>query len=149
MGQTLSAVPPPTDDQGFTLIEVIAILLLMGILAAVVVSRSGDGTTQAEVAGAVETVKGHLRYAQATAMNSDLAWGITFATSTYTLKNTNNVTATLPGELPTGMTFASSINPVMFDNRWGSPSTTTITITVSKGSVSQAITVTKNTGFIP
>lgn len=124
-------------------------LLLMGILTAFVVGRSGSSSNQAAVAGAVEIVKNHLRYAQATAMNADLSWGLNFSGSTYTLRDANNVTAILPGDIPQGMTFASTTNPVMFENRWGSPGATTITVTVSKSGVSQTITVTRNTGFIP
>ncbi|MDP2105628.1 MAG: type II secretion system protein, partial [Desulfobulbaceae bacterium] len=83
-------------QQGFTLIEVIAVLLLMGIMVAIAVGRSGESSSQADLIGATETVKNHLRYAQSTAMNSDLSWGINFSGSTYTLRDANNVTATLP-----------------------------------------------------
>lgn len=137
------------NQRGFTLIEVIAVLLVMGVMAAMAVGRSSNSSSQADVLGATETVKNHLRFAQSTAMNSDLSWGINFSGSSYTLRDANNVSGTLPGDIPQGMTFASSVNPVMFDNRWGSPGTTTITVTVSKGGNSQTITITRNTGFIP
>lgn len=141
------------EQRGFTLIEIIAVLVLMGVVAAMAVSRSLNGTAEAEVAGAVEVVKNHLRYAQTRAMNADVSWGILFNGSTYTLQDTDTPTpntATLPGDLPQGMTFVASVNPVMFEKRWGSPGNTTITVTVSKGGVSpRTITVTRKTGFIP
>lgn len=150
--ETSSSLLPESGHlapRGFTLIEVIAVLLVLGVLVAIAVGRPANSIAQAEVAGAVEIVKNHLRFAQSTAMNSDLSWGINFSGTTYSLRDSNNVTATLPGDIPQGMTFASTINPLMFDNRWGSPGTTTITVTVSKGGVSQTISVTRNTGFIP
>lgn len=139
----------PADQAGFTLIEVIAVFILMGVLAAMAISRSLDATGEAEVAGATEVVKNHLRYAQVRAMNADLAWGLNFAGSSYTLRDANGATASLPGDLPQGMTFVASVNPVMFEKRWGSPGGTTILVTVTKGAVSRTITVTRKTGFIP
>ena len=137
------------SDRGFTLIEVIAVLLLMGILSVMTVVHSNSFGVEADVRGAAEVVKNHLRYAQSKAMNADLGWGINFAGSTYTLQDANQVSATLPGDLPQGMTFSATVNPVLFENRWGSPGSATITVTVSRGGSSQTITVTKNTGFIP
>jgi prepilin-type N-terminal cleavage/methylation domain-containing protein len=61
---------------GFTLIEVIAVLIVIGIItAAVVVSMT---TTSASLAGYTALLKTHLRYAQTLAMNSDTGglWGI-------------------------------------------------------------------------
>jgi len=136
-------------QQGFTLIELIAVFLLLSIMAAIAVSHSTDFGLEADLRGATEVVKGHLRYAQTKAMNSDVSWGINFAGSTYTLQNASSATAALPGEVPQDMTFASTVNPVMFENRWGSPGSATITVTVSKGGSSQTVTVTRNTGFIP
>lgn len=144
-----SPYPPHFCDKGFTLIEVIAILLLMGILSAIAVTRSSNFGADTDVRAATEVVKNHLRYAQTKAMNSNVSWGLNFSGSTYTLRDANNVSASLPGDLPQGMAFASTVNPLMFENRWGSPGNTTITVTVSKGGSSQTITVTKNTGFIP
>lgn len=143
-------MPGPINDQrGFTLIEIIAVFILMGVLSAIAVSHSNNFGLDADVRGAAEVVKNHLRYTQAKAMNSDVSWGLNFASSTYTLQNASSVTAALPGDLPQGMSFASTVNPLMFENRWGSPGSATITVTVSKGGTSQTITVTKNTGFIP
>lgn len=134
---------------GFTLIEIIAVLVLMGILSVIAVVHSNDFGVEAEVRGAAEVVKNHLRYAQTKAMNADVAWGIDFAGATYFLEDANHVNAVLPGDLPRGMTFSATVNPVLFENRWGSPGDATITVTIGKGGISQTVTVTKNTGFIP
>lgn len=52
---------------GFTLIEIIAVLLILGILAAVVYSRWTS--FDAEVYTGADALKTHLRYAQTQAMN--------------------------------------------------------------------------------
>lgn len=145
-----SAFPPPLRNvKGFTLIESIAVILLLAIVTAIVASQSNDFGDDARVQGATEVVKNHLRYAQTKAMSSNLAWGINFAVSPYTLRDENGVTSTLPGDLPQGVIISSTVNPVMFDTSWGSPGGVTVTVTVTKGAASRTITVTKNTGFIP
>ncbi|MDA8417443.1 MAG: prepilin-type N-terminal cleavage/methylation domain-containing protein [Desulfobacteraceae bacterium] len=149
--------PPPVSTKslatltasGFTLIEVISVLLLIGILTVIAIGREANSGNQADVYGATEVLKNHLRYAQSTAMNSDVSWGLNFSGSSYTMQNASASTAPLPGDIPTGISYTPSVNPVLFDNRWGSPGAVTITITVSKGGFSQTVTVTKNTGFIP
>jgi MSHA pilin protein MshC len=129
---------------GFTFIEIIVVLLILGILGAVALEHSLN--YEADLAGAVEVVKGHLRYAQIKAINSDVKWGLAFAGNTYSLQDQNGVGGNLPGDLPQNITFTASTNPVMFDQD-GSPGGTSITIILTKGN-SRTITVIKNTGFI-
>jgi prepilin-type N-terminal cleavage/methylation domain-containing protein len=64
------------NNRGFTLIEVIAVLIILGILAVVVISRSNN--MDASLYSEAEVIKTHLRYAQTQAMNktSSLTWGI-------------------------------------------------------------------------
>jgi len=103
------------NNRGFTLIELISVLLIMGIVAAVVVSRVG--TSNNEVIAQMEVVKSHLRYAQSRAMNSDLVWGIRFDTDKYWLFKEGDITkkVTFPAEdsdtanLPSGMSMGTEI----------------------------------------
>ncbi len=141
------------NDRGFTLIEIISVLVLLGILAAVVVSKNID--TGADALGEMEGIRGHLRYAQMKAMNSNTTWGILLAGNTYTLQQNGAASATpFPGEdtsthaMPTGSTASATVNPITFD-QWGSPGAATITVTVTAGTASQAFTVSQITGFIP
>jgi MSHA pilin protein MshC len=141
------------NDKGFTLIEVIAVLIILAIVAAVVISR-GTATDAANLQAEVNTLKGHLRYAQCLAMNDiyPTKWGIQIGGSSYTLiRNStgNGTTFDNPFSLPNESSATHSFAPitatpavVLFDE-WGSPVTTTL---FSIGG--QSITITPTTGFI-
>lgn len=143
---------------GFTLVEVVAVLVMLGILAAVFVSRvrapSYDVVVQAEL------LKTHLRFSQFKAL-SDIdgqavtSWGMSFSANSYTLRrNGANAPVNLPGEsspthsLGSKVSFSSVPGEITF-NEWGSPGGTSITITLAQGSRTQTVTVTRNTGYIP
>jgi prepilin-type N-terminal cleavage/methylation domain-containing protein len=64
------------NEQGFTLIEITVVLVLMAIISAYVIGRS-IGTEQIDLAGQTAKIRNQIRYAQATAMKqSDRIWGI-------------------------------------------------------------------------
>lgn len=144
------------NDKGFTLIEVIATLLIIAILSVVVMSRV-SGRDEAQLQAEVDTLKGHLRYAQAMAMNdiSPNEWGINLSGTTYTLQKFDGVNTTTPFNLPNESSathsFSSGItvsvtqgnNPVFFDE-WGRPGALTI-LSIN----GESITITANTGYIP
>lgn len=65
------------NQKGFTLIEVVAVLILLGILSAVIVSRMGMNNV--DLVAVEAGLKGHVRYAQSMAMNSHgTVWGVRF-----------------------------------------------------------------------
>ena len=140
------------SSNGFTLLETLSVLTLIAVVTTLIVTRFMDKSV--ELIGEIEAVKGHLRYAQTRAMNSNESWGINFATNFYTLEE-NNTTSTTPlpgkssavGTLSLG-TITSTVNPVVF-NQWGSPGAIDINVTISDGSASQSFTISALTGFIP
>jgi prepilin-type N-terminal cleavage/methylation domain-containing protein len=145
----------PFRNGGFTMMEIIAVLLVIGIVAAVVVSRMGD-TGNFDLASQLEVLKGHLRYAQSRAMSSNSVWGINItSTTTYYLfegagsttpvhiLGEDNATVSLTAK-KSALTISSAPQRITFDG-YGSPGTTTLTVATNGGN----ITVTKNTGFIP
>lgn len=76
------------NSMGFTLIEIIAVLAILGILSLAVASRLN--TTSTDLLTLQTAMKSHIRYAQSKAMQSkDSIWGIRFdrAASEYWLFN--------------------------------------------------------------
>ena len=140
---------------GFTLFEVIAVLVIMGILAAVAISR-GTINQEANVKVEVDALKSHLRYAQSLAMNEipPIRWGIQLNSSSYSLvkydgDSEQTHTFNLPGESSATHNFKSGVSAngstlVLFDE-WGSPGSSDVNLTVG----GESITITGETGFIP
>jgi len=145
------------NQRGFTMIEVVTVLLIIALLAVVAVVRL-SGTSSYDLTSQVEVLKTHLRLAQARAMSAGSPWGICFPSSTtYYMFEGDGSTAPvpIPGEDSATVdltvkksaliiTSAGEIPRVTFD-AYGSPGNATLTVTTNGGD----ITITKNTGFIP
>ncbi|MEE9912533.1 MAG: type II secretion system GspH family protein [Deltaproteobacteria bacterium] len=145
-----------TNNRGFTMIEVIAVLVVLGILVAVAASRiisSGN-----ELYAERDLLKSNLRFAQLKALsNNDDAtttWGVKFSGSTYTLqRNGTNSTVNFPtGSSPThslsgGVTVSAPADVAY--NFWGSSGTNDIAVTLSQGGQSIPVSILRTTGFIP
>ncbi|MGV8059396.1 MAG: Tfp pilus assembly protein FimT/FimU [Smithellaceae bacterium] len=85
------------SNRGFTLLEMIAVLILIGIMAAVAISRFAN--YDAEVNAGADILKTHLRYAQTLAMNHSptatdvpVIWGISGTANSYWLFQGTNTT---------------------------------------------------------
>lgn len=138
------------SQKGFTVLEVITILMVIGIIAAVAFSRvssTGDyGMTEE-----LEKVKSHLRYAQSRAIRTNSSWGINFNSSnTYFLFENSNPTTPVrivgeDGDQVTLSYLTISSTSIITFNGFGSPGTGDVIITTSADN----ITVTGNTGFVP
>lgn len=120
---------------GFTIIEIIVVLLLMSILAGTVIGRSVT-TSQIDLSSEADKLRNHLRFAQAEAMKrSDSVWGIKFESGQYWLfrgttpDNASNQIR-LPGvDYPVGSNKVSlppafsltATKPTVFFDRIGKP----------------------------
>ena len=133
---------------GFTLIELVAVMALVGVLAATAVLRfSRNGT---DLAVEADRLRAALRYAQSRALAADLAHGIRPNGAAYVLESADNRVLILPGDgdathdLPAGMTITG--NTVTFDP-FGNPGAQNVVLTISLGGVSRSVTVLAHSGY--
>jgi type II secretory pathway pseudopilin PulG len=144
---------------GFTLIEVILIMVIIGILAATVVPRI-DFTisTTASVDGAAYIVASDIRYVQECAMANRVSKSVTFTLNQnfYTFPATTPSTSSLDpsGRLPEGATISSATYTLIF-NSLGEPTSIPTgspyyvdLITVSAGGLSRTIRIWSFTGKV-
>jgi len=158
-------------SSGFTLIEMVVVLLLIGIIAVTVLGRSIT-TSDLDLNSETDKIRNQLRYAQAEAMKrSDTVWGIKSSGNEYWLFRTTNPDANevqLPGvdysggsnritEAAIGVTVSDF---TVFFDRIGKPYTaytsettntplaSQLTVTVIAGSQNRTITVTPETGLV-
>ena len=163
------------NSRGFTMIEIIAVLIIIAILGTTAMISGVYSTSDYDLASQADILESQLRYAQTRAMNSDVVWGIEFSgTTTYSLFKYDTVNGRVPADLPgkdtstvvfqddtgtpTGMTVTGGI-VVSFDSR-GKPYTDVPaqtlqsesdgwrTITLSYEGNTEPIRITNNTGFI-
>ena len=155
-------------NQGFTMIEIVVVLVVLFILSAVVIGRYTTADSNALMAE-TNGLKANLRYAQIRALGDTLQpnsnnprWELEIANATsYALYRRGDdgvrVSVNLPSEvlsspthaLPTGVTLTSGVGLVITFDDWGSPGSSNISISLTQGTQSSTISITRNTGFIP
>jgi prepilin-type N-terminal cleavage/methylation domain-containing protein len=160
------------NNSGFTLVEVIFVLIIIGFLAAVIIPRLSS-TSQYDLAANVDVIKNHLFYAQGMAMKQGIVAGIKCDGSYYWLFKTNmpNDAANqilLPGEdavkvslnnkrvTMTAFTlffdFAGRPYTIYADANINDPVSAdnplVIPVGVTSGSATATMTITPETGFI-
>ena len=158
------------NAKGFTLIEGIAVLIVLGILSAVVISRI-TSTADVNLKAQTEVLKSHIRYAQFRAMNMksndpaaigcNASFGISISANSYFLFKdcalANKVI--LPGASSDTVSLPNvTLSPtvITFDD-WGRPCSNLVGTTPAAGSITlssagapnETITITNNTGFVP
>jgi prepilin-type N-terminal cleavage/methylation domain-containing protein len=156
-----------SKNQGFTMIEIIVVLVMLFIVSAVVMSRYTT-TDVNELMAETDALKSSLRYAQIQSLNDDTitsGWGIYIPNDTSYILYKNGAPAgvmipvkdpdtvkdpppkdshTLQGNVK----IISGIGKTIAFNKWGSPGPKTISITLQRGTENSTVTVTRNTGFI-
>ena len=79
-----------TNERGFTILEVIVVLILISIVSVVIISRTTN-IQQIDLGAQVDKVQAHIRYANTMAMKrSDTIWGIKCDGDDYWLFKTND-----------------------------------------------------------
>jgi prepilin-type N-terminal cleavage/methylation domain-containing protein len=160
---------PVRRNSGFTIIEMIVVMLLMGILAATVLGR-GVTTGTLDLNSATDKLRNQIRYAQSLAMKrSDTVWGVNSSGTEYWLfRDTPSNEFRVPGgDYPTAASRiletdlgATVSDFTVFFDRIGKPYTlytsptvntplaANLTITLSAGGDSRTIRVTPETGLV-
>ncbi|MDY6825118.1 MAG: type II secretion system protein [Thermodesulfobacteriota bacterium] len=140
----------PSYHAGFTLIEVIAALLILGILAAVVVVSSMNTETTASESAMLAKVKNHLRYARNRSMSSQDQWGVVISGDGYELERLpwdTDESLFFPGEELESVEIEGdlALSGRVFFDEWGRP------IDENGDSISfssSGITINQTTGYI-
>ncbi len=140
------------NSKGFTLIEVIMVMVIIAILAAVVIPKAGfDVSSGASIDGAAYMIASDIRYVQECAMANRVSKSVAFVSgqSIYTFPATVPSTSNLDpsGRLPSGVTIGTTV--IFTFNSLGEPTTSAgWTVTVSTGGVSKTISVANYTGKV-
>ncbi len=154
---------------GFTLLEIIIVLMIVGIISAIALARVGNDPVM--LSTQVDQLAGDIRYVQALAMTQGQRYRINLSATGYTL-TLADAGGTLVPHPVTGSTAQTNWNSgvtvalpptnlpnnlVAFDGRGipytdnlatAAPAASTASITLSKGGVSQSITITPQTGRV-
>jgi len=144
------------DHRGFTIVEIIAVLVIVGIIALVAVS-SLMGTAETSRVSQEGVIKNHIRYAQSMAMKRGAIWGIKCDGAAYWLFRTN-LPDTAANQVPlpdendalislTDKSITLTTFTVFFDGN-GRPYTTYTSATVNTP-VSAAAPLTITVGSLP
>ena len=129
------------DMRGFTLIEAVAILIVIGVLAAVATTRFID-TGTISVRAAAEMIQADIRYLQQIAMSTNAARSINFVadSTTYVVDGDTR-------ELPSGVTISAG-RQFTFSSL-GEPTTGGgQSVSVSDGTNTNTVTVVDYTGKV-
>jgi prepilin-type N-terminal cleavage/methylation domain-containing protein len=165
------------ERRGFTLMEILAILIIIGIVAAVIINRV-IGSSETSRATQESVIKNHIRYAQSMAMKQGTVWGIKCdgvdywlfrtndpdtADNQIVLPDENNAKVTLANKNVTMTALAMPLT-VFFDANGrpytaytdaavntpvGAPLSITVDSIPAGGATPPAFNVTPETGFIP
>ena len=155
------------NHSGFTLIEVIAVLLTLGILTAIAINHSGDFLSGNDLIVEADILKNNLRYVQMRAMNSsdNGTWSVAVESSQYTVSQKNNSgtwdAQRLPGDgkasggvhvFDSGVT--NDTDQTIYFNTWGIPVDSSgtrlpdnTTIHLRQSGENRDVVITKQTGY--
>lgn len=152
------AAPAASAHGGFTLIEVVTVVIIIGILSAYLLTRNADMDGQLQ--GRLSEVRSQLRYVQLSAMKSGAAYLTMKCDGTnYWAQYANATLLALPGESSTTVSLSGkSIAMTAFELRFdslgipydstGAKLVNATAITLTANGTNGTISVSAETGFV-
>ena len=135
------------SENGFTLIEIISIIVLLGILAAVALPRFNTGTL--DVNSAAQIVRSDLRFLQRLAMGQNtVTMSINFAAGANAYNTFDTAGTIVNRTLPQNITIVAT--KTLGYNKFGEPANAipTDSIDITNGAQTKTIAVEQFTGMI-
>ena len=131
------------DRRGFTVIELLAVIGVFGILAAIAVPRFVALQPKFRLNGAARQVFGEIMSARAKAVNENTTYTITFPNN-YTVQVVGSATRSvdLRTLFSSDVTVSSSASTIHLSSRGTSDAASTITISNSAGSKTVSLKIT-------
>ena len=118
---------PDRKPRGFTLVEIMIVIVVMGMLIAIAAPAVSGFLRSSRMAGASNTLIADLHYARTLATEQRTNYEIRFNASNYSIVRVSPLTTVTTRTLPQGVTCASSGTAAFF--AWGLTTPVTVTIT--------------------
>ncbi len=138
--------PKVRDRQGFTLLEVVAVLILLGVLVFVITIRVGN--TGSHVPGTAAVLVQNLAHTRSRSMSTTNTWRLSYGAGLSLTRDGAAVDLPDPSTatVPAGVTIAGGGGSVTFDV-FGAPDGQKV-ISITDGSTTRTVTVWAETGLI-
>ena len=119
--------PPTCHRNGYTLVELMVVLVVAGILFTIGYTSMSRYTRTQRLAGAARVLEGDIHNAIAIANAQRSAYRIVFSANSYQVQQASPTNTIQTRQLPTGVTVAATDTARFF--AWGLASPTTVTLT--------------------
>lgn len=141
------------EQKGFTFIEIVCVLVLIGILGAVVATRTVD--FDAGAIGGRQQIRNYIRFAQLMAMKSNTVCGVAFDGSAYWLFQDGDISDKISFPQNDGEDIAidsalGTVTETIYFDLWGRPySDASLTTPRSTGAIGGVgLTMYADTGYV-